>query len=214
MKKLVLACRTLEDEINSLLPADTDCEFLEYALHNTPNILQAQLSTKVKEATSYDTLLLGYGLCSNGVAGLGSKQHTMVVPRVHDCISLLLGSRDRYNLEFAAVPATYYLSRGWIKQKGDPLSSFQKYREKYGEENARYIIGQEYVNYQRVVFIHTVGDNREFVDYSRQVAEFLGVSFVEMEGSLTYFEKMLREEWDTDFIITPPGQLISQVRFM
>ncbi|MBS3969553.1 MAG: DUF1638 domain-containing protein [Clostridia bacterium] len=155
-KSKIIACRTLEDEITSILPKSIHCEFLEYALHNTPDVLKKELAGKVKEATNYDIVLMGYGLCSNGTAGLGSVNQTLVIPKVHDCISLLLGSREKYKVEFDKHPATYYLSVGWIKQKGDPLSSFLRYCERYGEENAKWVISQQYANYQRVAYIHTV----------------------------------------------------------
>ena len=125
----ILACRTLEDEIMEILPKNIDADFLEYGLHNTPDKLRQELQQKINESESYETLLFGYGLCSNGVVGLKTNKHTFVVPRVHDCISLLLGSRKQYDEEFAQFPATYYLSRGWIKQKGDPLSSYYKYSD-------------------------------------------------------------------------------------
>lgn len=40
---------------------------------------------------------------------------------VHDCISLLLGSRERYDKEFSKVPATFYLSEGWTNKKVIPI---------------------------------------------------------------------------------------------
>jgi hypothetical protein len=210
----ILACRTLEDEILAILPENVDAEFLEYGLHNTPGKLRQELQQRIDESEGYDTLLLGYGLCSNGVAGIKTEKHTLVVPRVHDCISLLLGSRKQYEIEFQQYPATYYLSKGWIKQKGDPLSSYYKYLEKYGEETARWLMGEEYKNYQRVVFIHIVGDSEEYVKYSREVADFLKVKHWEVQGSQRYFEKLVKGEWDKEFLIIPPGETVSLQSFI
>jgi len=83
-KKKIFACRTMEAEIREVLPEDVDCEFLEYGLHSYPDKLRQELQLKIEEAGEYDTLLFGYGLCSNGVTGLKSKHHTMILPRVHD----------------------------------------------------------------------------------------------------------------------------------
>lgn len=215
-KTKIFACRTVEDEILAVLPPHIDYEFLEYALHNTPDKLRDQLQKRVDEATGYETLLFGYGLCSNGVAGLCSKKHTLVVPKIHDCISLLLGSRKQYNIEFENFPATYYLSRGWIKQKGDPLSSYQENSNKYGEANAHWLLEQEYGNYQRVVFIHTLHDaeEEEHVQYSREVARLLKVDYVEMNGSLNLFKNLVNGDWERGFVITPPGQIVMQRAFM
>lgn len=213
-KTKILACRTLEDEILEILPKDIDSEFLEYGLHNTPDKLRQELQQKIDESENYDTLLFGYGLCSNGVVGLKTDRHTFVVPQIHDCISLLLGSKKKYNIEFEQYPATYYLSRGWIKQKGDPLSSYYKYRDKYGEDTALWLMGEEYKNYQRVVFIHTVGDCEEFLKYSREVADFLKVKHCEMQGSLNYFEKLVNGDWDKEFLVIPPGKTVTTKSFI
>ncbi|ATW25815.1 DUF1638 domain-containing protein [Candidatus Formimonas warabiya] len=210
----IFACQTLEDEILEILPGNIDHEFLEYRLHRTPDKLRGQLKKRIEEAEEYDTLLFGYGLCSNGVAGLSSQKHKIVVPRVHDCISLLLGSRNQYDAQFEKHPATIYLSKGWIKQKGDPMSEFYEYCDKYGEDNARWLIEEEYKNYQRVVFIHTVGDCDEDVKYSKEVAGFLKVKFCEVQGSLRYFERLVNGEWDTEFLVIPPGRTISLNHFM
>ena len=139
----LFACKTLQDEINAVLNSNVDCDFLEYGLHNTPAKLQQELQKRIDETSGYDTILLGYGLCSNGTAGLRSDRHKLVIPRVHDCISLLLGSRELYDREFGKCPGTYYLSKGWIDQKGDPISSYRKYCERYGERKALRFIRQE-----------------------------------------------------------------------
>ncbi len=213
-KKKIFACRSMEDEIMEVLTEDVDCEFLEYGLHNTPDKLRQELQRKIEEAIDYETLLFGYGLCSNGVSGLKSKYHTMVIPRVHDCISLLLGSRIQYDSEFNQFPGTYYLSKGWIRQKGDPLSSYQRYRERYGEETAIWAIREEYKNYQRVVFIRTVGNCEEDIKYSKEVADFLDLKFCETEESLEYFRKLVQGEWDKEFLIIPPGKPILLNHFL
>lgn len=210
----IFACQTLEEEILEILPGNIDYEFLEYRLHRTPDKLRQELKKRIEEAEEYDTLLFGYGLCSNGVAGLSSQKHRIVVPRVHDCISLLLGSRNQYDDQFEKYPATIYLSKGWIKQKGDPMSEFYEYCDKYGEDNARWLMEEEYKNYQRVVFIHTVGDSDEYVKYSKEAAGFLKIKFCEVQGSLRYFERLVNGEWDTEFLVIPPGRVISLNQFM
>lgn len=213
-KMKVFACRTLEEEVRTVLPGDVACEFLEYGLHNTPDKLREELQKCIDKSPDFTTLLLGYGLCSNGVLGLRVPKQTLVIPRVHDCISLLLGSRSQYDKEFKQYPATYYLSKGWIKQKADPLSGFYRYCEKYGEADALWIIEEEYKHYQRLVFIHTVGDSTEEVTYSRKVAKFLNVEFSEAAGSLYYFQGLVRGNWGPEFLVIPPGENASLFNFM
>ncbi len=210
----LFACRTLEDEINAVSGGSVDCDFLEYGLHNTPAKLKEELQKRIDGTPGCDTILLGYGLCSNGTAGLCSDRHKLVVPRVHDCISLLLGSRELYDQEFGKCPGTYYLSKGWIDQKGDPVSSFRRYCERYGEKKALRFIRQEYANYKRIALIHTVTNSGAYVRYSLKVADFLGLEHTELEGSLRYVRKLIAGEWDDEFLIISPGETVSLEQFL
>ncbi len=213
-KMKLIACRTLEEELLKVLPPEIEAVFLEYALHNTPDILRQELQKEFDKDSEHDTILLGYGLCSNSVLGVKSDRHRLVIPRVHDCISLLLGSRAKYNQEFHTFPATYYLSKGWIKQKGDPYSSYVKYTEMFGEEMARETTEMMYNNYQRIAYVHTLGDDEEDVRYSQEVAKFLGINHVELDGNLEMFEALVSGNWDDRFIIVEPGEAFTQKPFM
>lgn len=214
MKCKILACKTIEDEVLAVKPPEMECEFLEYALHQVPKKLTRELQQRINEAGDFDALLFGYGLCSSGTANLRSEKHTLVVPKIHDCISILLGSRTEYDREFAEYPATIYLSKGWIDQEAEPLAEFRRYAKDYGEELAQSFIDQMYSNYQRVVFIHTELEGLDWYrEYSREVADYLGVKFEERQGSLRMLRKLVRGEWDKEFVVTPPGQIILQRYF-
>lgn len=215
MKCKLFVCKTMEDEVLKVKPPEMECEFLEYALHNVPQKLKRELQQRIDSSPDYDYLLFGYGLCSNGTSGLRSATQTLVVPKTHDCISILLGSRALYDQEFARCPGTIYLSKGWIDQGAEPLAEFRRYAQDYGEELAQSFIDDMYGNYQRVVFIHTELDNLEpYVEYAKEVADYLGVKFEERQGSLELLRKLVSGQWDKEFIVNPPGQIIMQSSFL
>lgn len=213
-KMKLIACHTLEEELLRVAPPDLEMVFLEYALHNTPGRLREELQREFDNDTENDTILLGYGLCSNSVLGVSSPRHRLVIPRVHDCISLLLGSRQKYDTEFKALPATIYLSKGWVKQKGDPYTAFLKYRERYGEEMARETTAMMYGNYQRVTYIHTLGNDDADMAFSRKVADFLDIDFAELNGNLDLFRALVSGNWDDRFLIVEPGESFTQMAFL
>ena len=153
-------------------------------------------------------------MCSNGVVNLHSKTHTLVIPRVHHCISLLLGSRQIYQQEFDICPGTIYVNKGWIDQGGEPKAEFLKYSAKYGEESARYIIDTEYRHYKRLVFIDTgVGNYESLVEHSKQIAEFMGATFEERKSSCPLLERLVAGDWDKDFVVIPPRMMVTQESF-
>ena len=129
-----------------------DVAVMPQGLHNEPEKLRSEVQ-KALDATSdiqgrpYDALLLGYGLCSNGIVGLHS-QIPIVVPRGHDCITLLLGSKDRYKEYFDSHRGVYWFSPGWIETDNQPGKerferTLKEYIEKFGEDNAEYLMETE-----------------------------------------------------------------------
>jgi uncharacterized protein DUF1638 len=42
---------------------------------------------------AYHDIILGFGLCSNSLINLTSKDHILIIPKVHDCIALFYGSQ-------------------------------------------------------------------------------------------------------------------------
>ena len=77
-----------------VLPPDIAYEILDFGLHFRPKRLKNALREVIdKSANDAVTLILGYGLCSNGTAGLKAPEATrLVIPKVHDCIAIFLGS--------------------------------------------------------------------------------------------------------------------------
>ncbi len=215
MKLKVFACSTLADEIQKILPPNIALELLPYALHREPQKLQNELQQRIDADTEHDTLLFGYGLCSYGVVNLHSERHTLVIPRVHDCISILMGSRQIYDIEFQKSPGSIYLSKGWIDQGAEPLAEFKRYAETFGDENAQWMIDTQYSNYKRVVFIDTeVGNSEELANYSSEVAKYIKVDYQEQQGSSRLLEKLIQGDWDQEFVVTPPGRMVMQRDFL
>ena len=129
MKKYkVIACKVMMREMYHLAAQSEnviDIIWLKQALHNTPDILresvQAAIDDVEREEEDYDAILLGYCLCSNGIVGLRSKKTPIVVPRGHDCVTMLLGSKERYREIFDGHDGgIYWYSPGWIEHSLQP----------------------------------------------------------------------------------------------
>ena len=86
-----------------------DVVLMDQGLHNEPDKLRAEVQKALDKTTDiqgrpYDASLLGYGLCSNGIVGLSAKI-PIVVPRGHDCVTLLLGSKEKYREYHLILPS-------------------------------------------------------------------------------------------------------------
>ncbi len=211
----VIACETVIEEMLPLMPPGIDYEILDFGLHLVPNNLKQALQDKIDQTCpTYDTLVLGYGLCSMAVVGLQARSCTLVIPRVDDCISIFLGSSQAYMDQIQKEPGTYYLTKGWIEVNDTLIEEQQRYIEKYGEEKAQFIMGEMLKHYKRLVYIDTGTQNQEkYRAYAQNAAEQLNLRFEEIEGSNTLVKKMLYGPWDTDFVVAPPEHTISFMDF-
>jgi hypothetical protein len=228
----LIACDVLCRELNAcaaVCPPVIDTHFLPKGLHDLgagPMSAALQEAIDQTEPTRYDAILLGYGLCSNGVLGLRGPV-PIVVPRAHDCISLLLGSRAMYQAYFEKNPGTYFLSPGWIERGSERSTNpesipsqlgidrtYQEYVEEYGEDNARYLmetLGGWLRNYRKLAYIDThTGDFEAYKDIARRQADEQGWDYEDLDGSIGLMLRLLAGAWDEDeFLVVPPGQTIA-----
>lgn len=218
----LIACQVLWRELcyfSALSPHFFTFNFLKQGLHNTPELLREKLQQAVDEAPDdCDAVLLGYGLCSNGAAGVVSRTKKLVIPRAHDCITLFLGSKERYREYFDSHPGTYWYTPGWIecsvqpgKDRHDKLR--REYVEKYGEENADYLMEMEQgwmKEYNNAAYVDLkFGDTAPYKDYTRECARWLGWQCDELEGDPGLVRDFVGGQWDPGrFIVVEPGESI------
>lgn len=215
-KLLVLACSVMEREFQQFQNGHMDFVFLDYGLHRTPGQMAEAIQREIEKAgrKPYEGIVLGYGLCSNGIVGIQSNSHPLIIPRVHDCISLFLGSIEAYQRHSKEHPGTYYLTPGWIEKGQTPISKYESYEKSYGKETAQWVLHEEMKHYTRIVFIDTgVYPPEYYRMVARQNAEFLGVAFEEIKGSADMFKRLVRGPWEGDFLIVEPHQTLQQEMF-
>ena len=217
LKIKVVACEVFRDELESLCGDEVECHFVRQGYHNTPEKMPAKLQEKIDEIDgSADYIALGYGLCSNGVVGVKAGKTPLVIPRTHDCIALLLGSREAYEREFSSHPGTYYLTPGWIEYGGNPYSEYKDvWTKEYDEETARWLAMEFLKNYTRVSYISNgVSDQEKYYRFTKEMADFYQFAYTEIVGDLGYLARLVQGGWGDDFLIYGPGSTIEQGDFL
>jgi len=215
-RPVVIACRVMEPELEAVRAGTRSVEivYLEQGLHRTPKKLPGMLQEQIDQVAPYaSVIVLGYGLCSNGLVGVTARRQKLIVPRCHDCIALFLGSPARYDTVFREHPGTFYLTPGWVKQNQDPLGTYEEeYLPKYGRDVALWAIRESLKNYTHIALINSgMPENEALRRRALENAEFLNMTFTEIGGDLSYFEKIVRGPYNAEeFLHLQPGETISQ----
>ncbi len=223
----VIGCGVLGPEVKSIanqLNLDVELILLPGRLHNTPDLLRNKLQDAIDEASAEADclrIIIAYGLCGNGTIGIESRNVCLVLPKVHDCISLFLGGNKVYQEQFAQYPGTFYITEGWREEKetqkeqdgeavwvGDESLGCREILNNYGEGNGRTIVDfftSWRGNYQRAAYIDTgVGSRDKSRLYAEKLAKDHNWKFDLIKGDLGLLEKLLCATESSDEVLFVP----------
>lgn len=222
---VIIACKVFQDLLERFLPDDltNQITFLDYGLHVFPKKLKLTVQDAVDSVQTPSLIVLGYGLCGNGLNGIKAGKHTLLIPRTDDCIAILLGSYQAYWQKFNNAPGTYWLSKGWLESGSNPLSEYRTYVETYGEDDAKWLMDRQYQHYRHLTLVaHNQEDLEQYRAQAREVADYCeqwGMSYSELLGSDAYLRRLVDVAQDLskagdDFLVVPPGDELKQNQFM
>lgn len=211
MKVKIISCQIFEIYINELLTNhspnyDFDIEYFEIDQHNAPKKFNTVLQARINEITGYDLIVLIYGICGNSTSYIKAKNIPIVIPRVHDCATILLGSKKRYKEVFGHRP-----SQGWSCISYDNSSShdgmfstnntYLELLEKYGEDNALYLFETLYPKSKDTIYIS--------LDLEGDVERISNSDNNEIvRGSYQYLLNIFNHDF-TDLQLIKPGEEIT-----
>lgn len=232
--KLIL-CNVFQREASWCIarsPNVIDSESTELGEHARSAGLRQLLQGKIDEAeasgNNYDAILLLFGLCGNATVGLQARKTRLVIPRAHDCCTILLGSRAKYAEHFAAAPSTPFSSVGYLErgsyflrtatdgepgvQIGDP---YQALVEKFGEDDAKYIwaeMNPDHGNNKAVFIDLPETSHLGYAEKFAAKAKEAGKESVRLEGNIRLIDNLLKGDWDEkEYLIVAPGSAIEGV---
>jgi len=198
--------------------------------HNKPDELRADLQTRINAAAKvrdYDILLLLYGLCGNAAVGLTSPVK-MIMPRIHDCCAMFMGSNENFVKEFGGslsmrwCTSGYYersyIDRGLTSHPSVSRETYPEYRalvEQYGEDNAEYVwdIMHPEIETPEAAYIRMEGfDMPGYEDAFKRLVEEQGKTLKILSGDASYLKDMIDGPWDDRrFLTINPGENVGAV---
>lgn len=190
-------------------------------LHDRPDALRELLQaavTRVEADARIEAIALVYGVCGMATVGLTSQRCRLVLPRAHDCITLLLGSKERYAALMRDNPGRYWYSPGWNREKRVPGPEREAgmratYIERYGAEEAETLLEIEresFANHASVNYVDLgLPGNENDRHYAEHCASWLGWPCATYRGDPTLLRDLLAGHWDANrFLVVPPQHVI------
>ncbi len=234
----VIACEIAVREVCHLVaqsPNLIDVEFLTQGHHDQPKAGRHAIQERIDAvpAGKYEAILLGYGVCSSILPDIRARETPLVIPRAHDCITLFLGSRKRYQECFTRRPGTYYFTSGWLEcrtRRGSSLppghgaylpahsssarqADYEAWIDKYGKEKADYLMevmggwSEHYTHGALIDFDFT--KPLELDKEVRRISDEQGWRYEALKGDLSLLQRWLDGDWDDeDFLRLAPGQRV------
>jgi hypothetical protein len=231
----LISCNVFQREASWCIarsPHVIDVECTELGEHarsvGLRQLIQSRIDATETTGKPYDAILLLFGLCGNATVGLQARLLPLVIPRAHDCCTILLGSRAKFTEHFGTAPSTPFSSAGYI-ERGEYFlrtsdsseasvelgDAFKALVEKYGEEDAQYIWDEMHPDHgdDKAVFIDL--PQTSHLGYATQFkakAAAAGKIGVQLPGDIRLIANLINGQWDPqEYLLVPPVGTIEGV---
>ena len=235
MQLKLISCNVFQREASWCIarsPHVIDPEYTELGEHarsaGLRELIQGRIDATEASGKAYDAILLLFGLCGNATVGLRARATRLVIPRAHDCCTLLLGSRARFAEHFGDAPSTPFSSAGYL-ERGDYFlrtgddggtgvqigDAYQELVGKFGEEDAKFIWAEMHPDHgnEKAVFIDLPQTRHlDFAAKFEAKAKAAGKQPVRLDGDIRLIENLLQGKWDEkEYLVVPPANAIEGV---
>lgn len=213
----IIACEVMKEEllaIEAIWPVQF--RFVSMGLHRWPERLKLELARMMAEDIPNNTtaVVFAFGLCGGALAGLKAPRVPLIIPRVHDCIPLLIGSQREYQSELEREKGTFFLSGGWLEGERTMMTEYDRVRKRHGGVKARKVIATMLDSYRRILFI-TTGHPRQDqrLTEARELSGLLNLPLEIRDSSSIWLEQIINGPWESDrfIIIESYGEITEEL---
>ena len=217
MSRCILSCTSLVEFVRAAQQAKRtafNVFTLDRSLHMDPGQMRKAVIDLINSLPDeYDTVLIAMGFCG-GVWHGTSFERTVIIPRVDDCVSLLLHTDDGYHPNLKQDGHLYLY-------ESDPkdfsaltlmhnTNSFTQDLD-LKDLSRDFLFEMWFHNYRYMDIIDTgLNDcySEDYASAAQDQADQIRAELDYVPGSILLLEKLVSGNWDEQFIVAPPGKTI------
>ncbi len=213
-KTVIIACSSLREYVEyaqKKVGSNHPVYYLDRKYHRDPAEMRTHVIDTIKGLSEEtETVLVAMGFCGGSWEGV-SAPCRIVLPRVDDCVSLLLQTGDRPISDLKAPRHLY------VRALDPSTESFKRIfdsltRDKDEETRRRY--HEDWKSYYDCISIIDTGINdcrrKDYFDIVNKDADWLEAKTEYVPGGAHIIEKLLRGEWDEQFLVLEPNKAVSK----
>lgn len=213
-KTCIIACETLKNELTSAMN-ETGIQYpiywIESGLHNIVAKLKSRIQDNIDKAENdgYRRILFAMGFCGNAMEGIHTREASLVIPRIGDCISLLLGS-EKKRRDIESGSGTYFMTKGWMDGERNIWKEYLYCLDKYGEARGKKIFSILLGHYSQLGILDTGAyELAPVLQEAERIAGCLKMSCCVYPASYSYLMELLEGPWENEkFLLVNRGSSI------
>ena len=213
-KSIILSCQFLKhhlDRAQEKMGTDIPVIELDTTLHREPEKMRERILEEISRIPpEYDTILVSMGFCGGSWKNVVTDRR-VVIPRLDDCITLLLTTDDTWQPNLKEKGCMYMTDN---KNKDMTIPSMlESAIQEYGEKKGRLYFDVMFQAYSRVAVIDTGAFDSydpEYLAYAQEAADLINGSLEHVPGSNMILEKLVSGNWDQQFLVLSPGEIMEE----
>ena len=203
----VLACESVVVYVQAAqrrLGTDYPVFVLHYTDTDDPGRMKLQIVRAAeKMPKDIDTVLVAMGFCGGSWNQVEASRR-LVIPRVDDCVSMLLNGEEGHSTNPKEMGHLYITEQ-------EPDSSGKRLCQQCPRWKVDACYPKWFANHSQMDIVDTgVFDchTEDYVEKAQKCADDLHCNLDYVSGSNALLEKLIDGQWDTGFLVVEPGQRI------
>ncbi len=215
---VILACSAMSLHVaaaQKTMKTDFPVIEVDSSFHENPSKMRQKIIETLEQMEkSIDTVLVAMGFCGGSWEDIATDKR-IVIPRVDDCITLLLHTDDTWYPNLKQCGHLYL--RDDIEGKFSPKSIKKNLCSQYGDSEGSFVFRTWFGSYTNADIIDTGAydcHSEAYMLEAMENADLMEATLDYVPGSNLILEKLVSGRWDQQFLVIEPGNTVSNMDFV